>query len=368
MERDAQENEVVRTNSNTSAQFRPQPVAKGWLSSRISMASRLPIFSSARLSLPPLNLWQLSLQRYVIPSQASAYRDAYREKDRTRASSSSQHENRDSKPNKSQEDTQPTQHLRKMTSRSSSRVSPMDSLRSSVLASSMHGSRRARAGSLLPSFSEWAEQGDTFRLGKNEDDGADATPCRVLRSSGLRSSARSSRSNSSPATINPVTASVELTLELRATLGCLASACEAPLAEDDSLCFDVGARALLAEGTFASVYLVRKRASGSQQEVKWQRQPHTYQALKVVEKFAVSPRVCEYIRAEADVHKELRHPYIVSMCARLRYVVDLSHIPLDPLVHTRPLLLPMHTGLESMKVTGTTLCSWSMLQAATSTI
>lgn len=155
------------------------------------------------------------------------------------------------------------------------------------------------------------------------------SPC---TSAGLRASARSSRSRSSPATVSWFAESTELSPELRQLLDGMARACdvkgspEIPDNPDEAVQANhvretsAGYNVLkaLGEGSYASVYLICQRGPSLDAEVHHakklnQATKDTRRAIKLVNKASVKEAINEYIRAEAKIHMSLMHPFIVAM-------------------------------------------------------
>lgn len=147
-----------------------------------------------------------------------------------------------------------------------------------------------------------------------------------MRSSGLRCSARSSRSNSSPAIVSPLV-DTEIDEPLRATLKDLAQQIGgAGDGAGENLGCTSGASyeisRLLGEGSYATVYLVKRMnqletsKNGITNDIFPRgRKIQPYQALKVVfkEQPAITNRVLKYLKEETEIHRRLQHPFIVSM-------------------------------------------------------
>ena len=156
-----------------------------------------------------------------------------------------------------------------------------------------------------------------------------------LRSSAfLRSSARSSRSNSSPAVVHPDAAHIELTLEVCQAVDGMARACDSKAKGAATKASPQGLRAttssfdvvkVLGDGSYSDVYLVQRLSNGQdaikgskEQEVDTlahenKRGAGTMYALKLMTKSKLNPTVCDYLRVEAEVHLSLLHPFIVRM-------------------------------------------------------
>ena len=231
----------------------------------------------------------------------------------------------------------------------STKTSAKGKLRSSALnPARLESSRRARGSVRPPSPGDWsikeAASAPTRKPSEHQDHAMHAVPTNVvpLRSSAaLRSSARSSRSYSSPSVVHLPTEDIDLTPDLRQIIDGMARACDAMAASSTktsqnghglrptSSAFDV--IKVLGEGSYADVYLVQRRghAQDSKQLQRQSKSPPksppkpppksqqpkegTQYALKMMTKSNLSSVVCEYLRVEAEVHSSIIHPFIVRM-------------------------------------------------------